>query len=201
MQKRIVIGMTGASGVRYGVRLLELLEGNEETHLVLSQQARELIEFETNTSVSDLLKKATFHYEDDDFMAPIASGSCRFDAMVIVPCTMKTLAGVANGYADTLIGRAADVTLKEGRKLVLVPREMPLSLIHLENMVKAKQAGCVVMPASPGFYNKPKTIDDLVDNVVGRILDQLGIDNDVYRRWGQPQKKQDVLPSTPHKIR
>jgi 4-hydroxy-3-polyprenylbenzoate decarboxylase len=201
MQKRIVIGMTGASGVQYGVRLLEVLEGNEETHLVLSQQARELIEFETNTSVSDLLKKATFYYEDDDFMAPIASGSYPFDAMVIVPCTMKTLAGVANGYADTLIGRAADVTLKEGRKLVLVPREMPLSIIHLENMVKAKQAGCVVMPASPGFYNKPKTIDDLVDNVVGRILDQLGIDNDVYQRWGQPRKKQDVQPSTPHKIR
>lgn len=201
MQKRIVIGMTGASGVQYGVRLLEVLEGNEETHLVLSQQARELIEFETDTSVSSLYEKATFHYEDNDFMAPIASGSYRFDAMVIVPCTMKTLSGVANGYADTLIGRAADVTLKEGRKLILVPREMPLSLIHLENMVKAKQAGCVVMPASPGFYNKPKTIDDLVDNVVGRILDQLGIDNDVYQRWGEPRKKQDVLPSTPHKIR
>jgi 4-hydroxy-3-polyprenylbenzoate decarboxylase len=201
MQKRIVIGMTGASGVQYGVRLIEVLEGIEETHLVLSPQARELIEFETDVNVSALIKKATFHYEDDDFMAPIASGSYRWDAMVIVPCTMKTLAGVANGYADTLIGRAADVTLKEGRKLILVPREMPLSLIHLENMVKAKQAGCVVMPASPGFYNKPKTIDDLLDNVVGRILDQLGIDNDVYQRWGEKQKKQDVLPSTPHKIR
>jgi 4-hydroxy-3-polyprenylbenzoate decarboxylase len=200
MQKRIVIGMTGASGVQYGVRLIEALEGNEETHLVISKEARELIDFETNTSVSALYKKATFHYENDDFMAPIASGSCRFDAMVIVPCTMKTLAGVANGFADTLIGRAADVTLKEGRKLILVPREMPLSLIHLENMVKAKQAGCVVMPASPGFYNKPKTIDDLVDNVVGRILDQLDIDNDIYQRWGQPRKKQDVLPSTPHKL-
>lgn len=193
--------MTGASGVQYGVRLIEALEGNEETHLVISKEARELIDFETNTSVSALYKKATFHYENDDFMAPIASGSCRFDAMVIVPCTMKTLAGVANGFADTLIGRAADVTLKEGRKLILVPREMPLSLIHLENMVKAKQAGCVVMPASPGFYNKPKTIDDLVDNVVGRILDQLDIDNDIYQRWGQPRKKQDVLPSTPHKLR
>jgi len=201
MQKRIVIGMTGASGVQYGIRLLEVLDGQEETHLVLSQEARELIELETETPVDSLLKKATFHYEDNDFMAPIASGSCRFDAMVIVPCTMKTLAGVANGYADTLIGRAADVTLKESRKLVLVPREMPLSLIHLENMVKAKQAGAVIMPASPGFYNKPKTIDDLVDNVVGRILDQLGIDNNVYRRWGESQKRHDVLPSSSHKIR
>ncbi len=201
MQKRIVIGMTGASGVLYGVRLLQVLEGNEETHLVLSKEARELVELETDVDVSDLLRKATFHYENDDFMAPIASGSFRWDAMVIVPCTMKTLAGVANGHADTLIGRAADVTLKEGRKLVLVPREMPLSLIHLENMVKVKRAGAVVMPASPGFYNKPETIDDLVDNVVGRILDQVGIDNDVYRRWGEPRKKQDVLPSTPHRIR
>jgi flavin prenyltransferase len=201
MQKRIVIGMTGASGVQYGIRLIEVLEGVEETHLVVSQEARGLIEFETDVPVSELLKKATFHYENDDFMAPIASGSYRFDAMVIVPCTMKTLAGVANGYADNLIGRAADVTLKEGRKLVIVPREMPLSLIHLENMVKVKQAGAVVMPASPGFYNKPKTIDDLVDNVVGRILDQLGIDNDVYQRWGEKRKKPDVMPSTPHKIR
>ncbi len=193
--------MTGASGVQYGIRLLEVLDGNEETHLVLSKEARELVELETDVNVGDLLRKATFHYENDDFMAPIASGSYRWDAMVIVPCTMKTLAGVANGYADTLIGRAADVTLKEGRRLILVPREMPVSLIHLENMVKVGQAGAVVMPACPGFYNKPKTIDDLVDNVVGRILDQLGIDNDVYRRWGQPQKKQDVLPSTAHKIR
>ncbi|HTX44242.1 MAG TPA: UbiX family flavin prenyltransferase, partial [Methanocella sp.] len=134
MQKRIVIGMTGASGVQYGVRLIEVLEGNGETHLVISREARELIDLETKTSASALYKKATFHYENDDFMAPIASGSCRFDAMVIVPCTMKTLAGVASGYADTLIGRAADVTLKEGRKLILVPREMPLSLVHLENM-------------------------------------------------------------------
>ncbi len=193
--------MTGASGVLYGVRLLQVLEGNEETHLVLSKEARELVGLETDVSVSDLLRTATFHYENDDFMAPIASGSFRWDAMVIVPCTMKTLAGVANGHADTLIGRAADVTLKEGRKLILVPREMPLSLIHLENMVKVKRAGAVVMPASPGFYNKPETIDDLVDNVVGRILDQLGIDNDVYRRWGEPGKKHDTLPSSPHKIR
>ncbi len=198
---RIVIGMTGASGVQYGVRLLEVLEGNEETHLVMSREARELVELETDVNVNDLLQKATFHYEDDDFMAPIASGSFRWDAMVVVPCTMKTLAGIASGYADTLIGRAADVTLKDSRKLIIVPREMPLSLIHLENMVKVKQAGAVVMPACPGFYNKPKTIDDLVDNVVGRILDQLGIDNDVYRRWGEPQKKQDVLPSSPHKLR
>jgi len=201
MQKRIVIGMTGASGVQYGIRLIEVLEGVEETHLVLSKEARELIEFETDVNVSALLKKATFHYEDDDFLAPIASGSYRWDAMVIVPCTMKTLAGVANGYADTLIGRAADVTLKESRRLVIVPREMPLNLIHLENMVKLKQAGAVIMPASPGFYNKPQTIDDMVNNVVGRILDQLGIDNDVYQRWGEKQKKQDVLPSSAHKIR
>ena len=201
MQKRIVIGMTGASGVQYGIRLVEVLDGIAETYLVMSQPARELVEYETDVNVNTLLKKATFHYADDDFMAPIASGSFRWDAMVIVPCTMKTLAGVSSGYADTLIGRAADVTLKEGRKLVLVPREMPLSLIHLENMVRAKQAGCTILPACPGFYNHPKTIDDLVDNVVGRILDQLDIDNDVYQRWGEKQKIRDVKPSTKTHIR
>ncbi len=193
--------MTGASGVQYGIRLVEVLDGIAETYLVMSQPARELVEFETETDVNALLNKATFHYSDDDFMSPIASGSFKWDAMVIVPCTMKTLASVSNGFADTLIGRAADVTLKEGRKLVLVPREMPLNLIHLENMVKAQRAGCVIMPACPGFYNKPKTIDDLVNSVVGRILDQIGIDNDVYQRWGEPQKRKDVKPSTSTHIR
>jgi 4-hydroxy-3-polyprenylbenzoate decarboxylase len=200
MQKRIIIGMTGASGVQYGIRLVEVLNGNAETYLVLSEQARALIEYETDVNVDSLIKKATFHYSDDDFMSPIASGSFKWDAMVIVPCTMKTLSSVANGFADTLIGRAADVTIKEGRKLILVPREMPLSLIHLENMVKAQKAGCVVMPACPGFYNKPKTIDDLVDNVVGRILDQVGIDNDIFQRWGEPKKQKSVLPSEPSHI-
>lgn len=201
MHKRIIIGITGASGVQYGIRLLEVLNGNAETHLVISEQGRELIEIETDTNLNSIIKKATFYYDDNDFMAPIASGSFRFDGMVIVPCTMKTLSGVANGYADTLIGRAADVTLKEGRKLVIVPREMPLNQIHLENMLKAQRAGACIMPACPGFYNKPRTIDDLLDNVAGRILDQLGIDNDIFRRWGEPQKKQDVLPPSPHKIR
>ncbi len=201
MQKRIIIGMTGASGVQYGIRLVEALDGIAETHLVLSQQARALVEFETDVDVNALLKRATFHYSDDDFMSPIASGSFKWDAMVIVPCTMKTLASVSNGYADTLIGRAADVTLKEGRKLILVPREMPFNLIHLENMVKAQRAGCVIMAACPGFYNKPQTIDDLVNNVVGRILDQIGIDNDVYQRWGETQKSKDVKPSTSTHIR
>jgi 4-hydroxy-3-polyprenylbenzoate decarboxylase len=186
--------------VQYGIRLLEVLNGNEETHLIISKQGRELIEYETNLTVSEVAKEATFCYEDDDFMAPVASGSFRFDAMVIVPCTMKTLSSVANGYADTLISRAAEVTMKESRKLILVPREMPLSLVDLNNMVKAKQAGAVVMPACPGFYNKPKTIDDLLNNVVSRILDQIGISNDIVQRWGQPEKKKSTLPSTPHRI-
>jgi flavin prenyltransferase len=185
--------------VQYGIRLLEVLNGNVETYLIISTQGRELIDYETDINVSDVLREATFHYEDNDFMAPVASGSFRFDAMVIVPCTMKTLSAVANGYADTLIGRAAEVTLKEGRKLILVPREMPLSLVDLNNMVKAKQAGAVIMPASPGFYNKPKTIDDLVNNVVSRILDQVGIDNELIQRWGGPKKKSN-MPSSSHKI-
>ena len=195
-----MIGITGASGVPYAIRLLDALDGMVETHLVISEQGRALIECETDMPVSEVAGKATFHYADDDFMAPIASGSFRLDAMVIVPCTMKTLSSVANGFADTLIARAADVTLKEGRKLVLVPREMPLSLVDLENMVKARQAGAVVMPACPGFYNRPETVSDLVDNVVGRILDQLGIDNDIFGRWGEPGKKKGVLPSSAHKI-
>jgi flavin prenyltransferase len=185
--------------VQYGIRLLEVLNGNVETHLIISPRGRELIEHETKVTASDILKKATFHYEDDDFLAPVASGSFRFDAMVIVPCTMKTLSAVANGYADTLISRAAEVTLKEGRKLILVPREMPLSLVDLNNMVKAKQAGAVIMPACPGFYNKPKTIDDLLNNVVSRILDQVGIDNELIQRWGEPKKKSN-MPSSGHKI-
>lgn len=179
--------MTGASGAQYGIRLIEALEGREETHLVLSRAAKELIGLETDVGVSALARRATFHYEDDDFLAPIASGSYRWDAMVIVPCTMKTLAGIAGGFADTLIGRAADVTLKEGRKLVIVPREMPLSAIHLENMLKLKRAGAVILPACPAFYGRPKAVDDLVDSVVGRILDQLGIDNDVSPRWGETE--------------
>lgn len=185
--------------MQYGIRLLEVLDGNVETHLIISPQGRELIGHETKVAASDVLKMATFHYEDDDFLAPVASGSFRFDAMVIVPCTMKTLSAVANGYADTLISRAAEVTLKEGRKLILVQREMPLSLVDLNNMVKAKQAGAVIMPACPGFYNKPKTIDDLVNNVVSRILDQVGIDNELIQRWGEPKKKSN-MPSSGHKI-
>lgn len=184
--------MTGASGARYGVRLLEALDGVAETHLVMSKHGKELIELEEDVGVSDVIRKATFHYEDDDFMAPVASGSYKFDGLVIVPCTMKTLSTVACGYADTLIGRVADVCLKEKRKLILVTREMPLSLIHLENMERVARAGGVIMPACPGFYNKPETVDDLVDNVVGRILDQLDIENDIFGRWGEnksPKKK------------
>lgn len=184
----------------YGIRLLDALNGNAETHLIISRQGRELIEQETDVPVDEVIRKATFCYADDDFAAPVASGSFRFDGMAVVPCSMKTLAGIANGYGDTLIGRAAEVTLKEGRRLVLVPREMPLSLIDLENMVKAKQAGAVVMPASPGFYNRPKTIDDLLDNVASRVLDQLGVENDLVQRWGQPGKKKSTLPSSGHHI-
>ncbi len=185
--------------MQYGIRLLEVLNGNAETHLVISAQGRELIEYETDVPVYHVIREATFNYADDDFMAPAASGSFRFDAMVIVPCTMKTLSSVANGYADTLISRAAEVTLKEGRKLILVTREMPLSLVDIENMAKAKKAGAVIMPASPGFYNKPKTIDDLLNNVVSRILDQCGIDNELIQRWGEPKKK-STMQSSSHKI-
>ncbi|MEA3283041.1 MAG: UbiX family flavin prenyltransferase [Euryarchaeota archaeon] len=181
---RLVIGITGASGVQYGIRLAEVLQGRAETHLVITQTARQIIEIESDTRVSAVEELATHVPDEHDFMSPVASGSHLFDAMVIVPCSMKTLASVANGISDTLITRTADVCLKEERKLILVPRETPLSLIHIENMLRAKRAGAVILPACPGFYPKPGSVEGMVDIIVGRILDMLGIEHALYERWG-----------------
>ena len=179
-----VIGMSGASGACYGIRLLEVLgEVGCTTHLVMSEAARKIIEIETDKNVREIETMADHVYLPRDFTAPIASGSHPFDAMVVVPCSMRTLAGIANGVADTLITRVADVGLKERRRLILVPRESPLSLIHLRNMVVVTEAGAVVLPACPGFYSQPRSLEDLVDVVVGRILDLLGLDHSLYRRW------------------
>ena len=181
---RLVIGITGASGVQYGIRLAEVLQGRAETYLITTKTARQIIEIESDTSISAVEKLATHVPDEHDFTSPVASGSYLFDAMVIVPCSMKTLASVASGISDTLITRTADVCLKEGRKLILVPRETPLSLIHIENMLRAKRAGAVILPACPGFYPKPGSIGDVVDIIVGRILDMLGIEHELYERWG-----------------
>lgn len=178
----IVIGISGASGVQYGIRLLDVLK-NHETHLIISETAKQIIEIETNYSADDIAKLASHVYAHDGLAANIASGSRKFDAMVIAPCSMKTLGAIANGISDTLITRIADICLKEGRKLILVPRETPLSLVHLRNMVKAKEAGAIILPACPGFYSRPKNVSDVIDFILGRILDVLGIEHELYERW------------------
>ncbi|CAL9384067.1 putative UbiX-like flavin prenyltransferase [Streptomyces sp. enrichment culture] len=182
---RIVVGMTGASGAPIGVRLLEVLRGIEgvETHLVLSRWASTTIELETPYSSREVAKLADVVYGPGDQAAAISSGSYPTDGMVIAPCSMKTVAGIRTGYADGLIGRAADVSLKERRRLVLVPRETPLSEIHLENLLALSRMGAVVVPPVPAFYNRPAGLDDVVGHVVARVLDQLGLVTDHPGRW------------------
>ena len=180
----LVVAITGASGVIYGKRLLEVLrEKKVETHVIVSKAAEKVVEYELKQTRKDLEKLATHVYDVDDLNAPFMSGSFRTDGMVIVPCTMKTLAGIACGYADNLILRAADVTIKEHRRLVVVPRETPLSVIHLRNMLTLAELGVHVVPAMPAYYHKPKKIGDLVDFVVGKVLDCLSIEHTLYRRW------------------
>jgi 4-hydroxy-3-polyprenylbenzoate decarboxylase len=167
-----VIGITGASGVILGAKLVAALADYSacETHLVITEGARKTFECETALNVNDLMSQANYCHDVRDLAAPIASGSFKTDGMVIIPCSMKTLAGVVAGYSENLILRAADVCLKEKRPLVLVPREAPLSAIHLENMAKAARYGCVIMPPVLTFYNKPRTIDDMANHIIGKIL-------------------------------
>ncbi|RJX17199.1 MAG: UbiX family flavin prenyltransferase [Ammonifex sp.] len=182
---RVVVGITGASGVVYGVTLLRALKQyGTETHLLLSRQAEILIGVETSHSAADVRALASYAYAEDEFNAPVASGSFLHQGMVIAPCSMKTLAGIASGYAENLIQRAADVTIKERRRLILLPRESPFSAIHLENMLKLARLGVVIAPPVPAFYSHPKTIADLVDFSVGRLLDLLDLENGLVKRWG-----------------
>jgi len=179
MQKEFVIGVTGASGACYAKRLLEVLCRDATVHIIVSDIARQIAAHE---GVSFEGFNATYH-DIDRMSASIASGSHHFDGMVVIPCSAKTLAGVASGYADNLITRTADVCLKEHRTCILVTRETPLSKIHLKNMLAAEDAGATIMPACPGFYHNPDTIDDLVDMIVGRVLDHLGVENTLIKRW------------------
>ena len=179
MKKEFVVGVTGASGVVYARRLLEVLCDNATVHIVISDTARQIAGIEG----VDLEGFDAIYAENSDLAADIASGSFRYDGMAIVPCSMKTLAAVSNGFADNLITRAADVCLKEKRPLLLMLREMPLSRIHLKNMLAADDAGATVMVASPPFYQRPQTIDDLVDMVVARVLDHMGVEHDLGTRW------------------
>ena len=182
---RLVLGISGASGVIYGLRTLEILHSMKiETHVVLSQWGEKNIEIETDKTIEYVRSLATALYGNDSLAAPISSGSFLHSGMIIVPCSMKTLASIANGYDETLISRAAGVTLKESRLLVVVPRETPLSRIHLQNMLKLAEAGAVILPAMPGFYHKPTSLQDMVDHLVGKIIDQFSIRNNLSPRWG-----------------
>jgi len=182
---RIIVGITGASGAILGVRLLEALRGRPEceTHLVLSPGAERTIGAETDYTVEQVRALADVTHDIGDLGAPIASGSFRTAGMVIVPCSMKTLAGIVTGYSDNLLLRAADVTLKERRPLILVTRETPLSGIHLENMLKAHRNGCTILPPVPAFYARPQTLLDVVDQTVGRILSYFDLPYEPYRPW------------------
>jgi flavin prenyltransferase len=181
---KIVVGFSGASGIIYGIRLLEILHSiNIQTYLIISEWAKKNIEIETDKTLEYVKSLSSVNYDNFKLDASISSGSFLHDGMVIVPCSMKSLSSIANGYDDTLISRAASVTLKESRKLVIVPRETPLSRIHLENMIKLQEAGAIILPAMPGFYHKPSTIDEIIDHLVGKILDQLKIEHDLFKRW------------------
>ncbi|HEY6950256.1 MAG TPA: UbiX family flavin prenyltransferase [Nitrososphaeraceae archaeon] len=181
---KIVVGFSGASGVIYGIRLLEVLNSiNMQTYLIISEWAKRNIEIETNKTLEYVKSLSSVNYDNFKLDAAVSSGSFVHDGMVIVPCSMKSLSSIANGYDDTLISRAASVTLKESRTLILVPRETPLSRIHLENMIKLQDAGAIILPAMPGFYHKPSTIDEIIDHLVGKILDQLKIKHELFTRW------------------
>lgn len=181
---RLVIAMTGATGAALGVRLLQVLGLMDvETHLILSDWARATINLETDTSVGEVRALASYVYGAHDLAAGISSGSFRTDGMVVCPCSMKTLSAIRIGFSDNLITRAADVTLKERRRLVLVAREAPLSEIHLENMHYLARAGAVVFPPTVAYYARPNSVQEVTDHVVGRVLDQLGIEHSLIRRW------------------
>jgi flavin prenyltransferase len=190
--RRIVVGMTGATGAALGVELLRQLQQRPdvETHVVLSRWARATIRLETGHSARDVEGLADVVYSPDDQAAAISSGSFLVDGMVVIPCSMKTLAGIRTGYADGLIARAADVTLKERRPLVLVPRETPLSEIHLDNMLALARMGARIVPPMPAFYHRPASVDEIVAHIVTRVLDQFGIESPTATRWnGVPAKK------------
>lgn len=180
----IIVAITGASGVIYGVRLLEVLkEMDIETTLLVTKPAEIILKYEMGIPKKALKNLVNRDYDPKDLTTDINSGSCRFESMVIVPCTMKTLSAIANGYTSNAITRAADVALKEKRSLIVVPRETPLRPVHLENMLKIAREGGIILPAMPAFYYQPDKIEDMVNFVVGKILDSLKIKNHLFKRW------------------
>ncbi|MBA2710676.1 MAG: UbiX family flavin prenyltransferase [Tatlockia sp.] len=185
-KKRIIIGISGASGVIYGIRLLETLKQTDiETHLIVSKAAQQTRAFECSLSAAELNELADKSYNINDIAASISSGSFQTLGMIIAPCSMRTLASIASGNTDNLLSRAADVVLKERRRLILMVRETPLHLGHLKNMVAATEMGAIIAPPVPAFYNNPQSQDDLVNHSVGRILDLFDLDSGLVRRWGE----------------
>ena len=183
---KLVVGITGSTGVIYGIRLLQVLkEKRIQTHLIMTEWAKKCITMETDFIPDEVKSLATTVSDEANMAASISSGTHKIDGMIVIPCTMKTLSSIAIGYDETLIARAAGVTLKESRKLILVTRETPLTAINLENMLKLARLGVVILPPVPGFYTKPKTIDEIVDHTVGKCLDQFNIEHNLYKRWGE----------------
>ena len=184
MKRRLVVGISGASGVIYGIRMLGLLKKTDfETHLIISDSGKRNIEIETDFKAGDVEAMADHVYEDGDVGAALASGSFLTCGMVVAPCTIKTLSGIANSYTNNLLVRAADVSLKEGRKLVLMVRETPLHKGHLRLMTMAADMGAHILPPIPSFYHQPKTIQDIIDQSIGKVFDYLGIEHELFRRW------------------
>jgi len=189
MPKRLVIGISGASGVTYGVRLLQVLKDTDyETHLIISKSGELNIEIETDYDPADVKAMADYVYDHKNMAASLASGSFLTAGMAVVPCTIKTLSGIANSYNENLLVRAADVTLKEKRKLALVVRETPLHKGHLRLMTMAADMGAHILPPVPSFYHMPKTIEDIIDQTIGKIFDFMGIEHDLFKRWGDDSK-------------
>ncbi|MDI9615672.1 UbiX family flavin prenyltransferase [Methanothermobacter sp.] len=187
----IILAMTGASGVIYGDRILRALkDAGVNVGLMITDTARDIIRYELERDPETLEEMADECFDSDDFTSAVNSGSSSFSAMVIAPCTMKTLSAIANGYAGNALTRAADVCLKERRKLVLVPRETPLRSVHIENMLSVSREGGIILPAMPGFYHRPSSIEEIADFIAGKVLDVLGIENELFRRWsGEDMKR------------
>lgn len=183
-KKRLIIGISGSSGIIYGIRLLQTLKPLPiETHLVISRAAQLTREYETTYQAEELRQLADVYHACSNIAAPIASGSFQTMGMIIAPCSMKTLGEIAHGISGNLLSRAADVVLKERRRLILLPRETPLHLVHLQNMLTITQMGGIICPPVPAFYNQPQSLDDIVNDTVGRVLDLFAIENDLVRRW------------------
>lgn len=194
-KRRLVVGITGATGAILGIRMLEALAALEvETHLIMSEWAERTIKIETSYSPGEVRQLAATYYQRGNQAAPISSGSFPADGMVIIPCSMNTLAALAHGLADNLIVRAADVMLKEQRRLVVVPRETPFNTIHLRNMLSLSEMGVAIVPPMPAFYNHPQSIDDFIQHILARVLDQFRIDNDLTVRWGATRRLHQSCP-------